>query len=269
MSSSIDDFIHISTGPEPPVPSSSSKHGVSGAFFGSTHGDRWFTEGIIVQSIRSKYPKHHLTVNPGYACDLLAFANSREDAVYLSRSNDRDGLLERQFIPPRRRYNDEKGGSMGERVLLGCFDYVFQENAFVLYIVEGSDGMMGKTRYNYILVPPKAEGEEMSIEEKTSAQKKTDELLAAGSRWMQELHNEVLVFDQGWWQKNRELWENVQESNWEDVILEKEKKEAIIDDVIGFFDSETRYAEFGVPWKARLPPSSDSSTKLTLFNREE
>jgi hypothetical protein len=64
------------------------------------------------------------------------------------------------------------------------------------------------------------------------------------------------VFDQGFWQKNRELWQNIQKSNWEDVILEKGKKEAIIEDVIGFFDSESRYSEFGVPWKVsvcRLP----------------
>jgi hypothetical protein len=34
--------------------------------------------------------------------------------------------------------------------------------------------------------------------------------------------------------------------------LEKEKKEAIIEDVIGFFDSESRYSEFGVPWKVSV-----------------
>jgi transitional endoplasmic reticulum ATPase len=51
------------------------------------------------------------------------------------------------------------------------------------------------------------------------------------------------------WQKNSELWQNVQKSNWEDVILEKSKKDAIIEDVIGFFNGEKKYQEFGVPWK--------------------
>jgi hypothetical protein len=37
--------------------------------------------------------------------------------------------------------------------------------------------------------------------------------------------------------------------NRDDVILEKEKKASIIDDVIGFFNAESRYSEFGVPWK--------------------
>jgi len=34
--------------------------------------------------------------------------------------------------------------------------------------------------------------------------------------------------------------------------LEREKKESIIDDVIGFFNAESRYSEFGVPWKRGL-----------------
>jgi hypothetical protein len=155
-----------------------------------------------------------------------------------------------------RRYNDENGGKFGERVVFGSFDYKFQGSEFLLYIVEGHDGNYGKTRMNYILVAPGEEGKAMSEIKKQDAQKKTDELLAAGSKWMQELHEEVLVFDQGFWQKNKDLYQNIQKAKWEDVILEKEKKESIIDDVLGFFDAEERYAEFGVPWKvSTLTPS--------------
>ena len=46
--------------------------------------------------------------------------------------------------------------------------------------------------------------------------------------YSQECHEEVLVFDQGYWQKNKELYQNIQKSNWEDVILGKERKKAII-----------------------------------------
>lgn len=66
---------------------------------------------------------------------------------------------------------------------------------------------------------------------------------------MQELREEVLVFDQGWWQKNKELYDNIQKAEWEDVILDDEKKQSIVDDVFGFFDGEGKYKDFGVPWK--------------------
>jgi len=66
------------------------------------------------------------------------------------------------------------------------------------------------------------------------------------------------------------LWKNVQKAEWEDVILGKEKKEAIVEDVIGFFDAEKRYEEFNVPWKRGVifygPPGNGKtiSTKALM-----
>lgn len=60
------------------------------------------------------------------------------------------------------------------------------------------------------------------------------------------------MFDQGFWQKSSDLWDNIQKANWEDVILGEDRKRAIINDVIGFFDSREKYEEFEIPWKASL-----------------
>jgi transitional endoplasmic reticulum ATPase len=244
-----DDFVHISGPAESAAPRTSLQPnwqpGVPNDFLENTKGARLFTEGLIVDSIRRHHPKYHLTVTPGYTCDLLGFANAQDDVTYFPHGNPTENLVERQFIPPARRYNDEAGGSFNSGVVFGCYDYIFKGKPFLVYIVEGSDGGFGKTRYNYILVEglPSDLGQEV-------AQKQTDELIAAASKWALELHDEVLIFDSGMWQKNRELWQNIQKSNWEDVILEKSKKDAIIDDVTGFFNKEKRYQEFGVPWKA-------------------
>ncbi|EPE36676.1 P-loop containing nucleoside triphosphate hydrolase [Glarea lozoyensis ATCC 20868] len=260
-----DEFIHISTGPSPARSGSPTN-----AFYDNAEGKRWFTEGVIVESLRAKYPKYLLTINPAYSTSLLGFANSRDDASYSLR--DGGDLVERQFLPPARRYNDENGGAFGESVVMGCYDYIFQGNVFLVYIVTGADGMFGKTTYNYILVAPEADGIDMIATEKVQAQSKTDQLVREATKWGNDLHKEVLVFDQGYWQKNRELWENVQTANWEDVILEKEKKEAIIDDVLGFFDGQERYSEFGVPWKRGVifygPPGNGKtiSTKALMHD---
>ena len=60
------------------------------------------------------------------------------------------------------------------------------------------------------------------------------------------------VYDQGPWTKDKELWQAVQGSQFEDVILDEAIKRAIIRDVIGFFDAKKDYLEFGTPWKVRL-----------------
>jgi transitional endoplasmic reticulum ATPase len=243
---SSDEFVHISTdkatgGIGGPSPWAS----VSQDFFNNTKGDRQYTEGYITASIRQKHPKHHLTISPSYSVNLLGFADSRDDASYSSHIDAKETMIERSFIPPARRYNDELGGAFVDRVIFACYNYNFKGIQFLVYIVDGHDGQFHQS-YNYVLVEDSKEGNQ------TSAQTKVDELLAEASKWTQDLHGEVFVFDQGYWQKNKELWQNIQKSNWEDVILGKEKKEAIIEDVIGFFDSEKRYAEFGVPWKVSI-----------------
>jgi transitional endoplasmic reticulum ATPase len=249
--STFDDFIHISTGPAP-GPGASTWPGsgsVPGDFFDNSKGLRQYTQGLIVDSIRKNHPKHHLTVTNGYI-DFVGFAASRDDIICTPHGDPTQSVIERNFFPPARRYGDENGGSFMSRAVFGCYDYKFQGTDFLMYVVTGAEGQFTMP-YNYILVPI----EDSTTESQASCQKKADELLAAGTNWGQELHNEVLVFDQGWWQKSPELWENIQKSNWDDVILDKERKEAIIDDVIGFFNSQERYAEFGVPWKAcGLPP---------------
>lgn len=48
-------------------------------YLDNSKGERMFTEGLIVDSLRSHYPKHHLSVTPAYSTNLLAFAQSNEE----------------------------------------------------------------------------------------------------------------------------------------------------------------------------------------------
>ncbi len=236
--SSNDDFVHILSGPNP----SPSHPGwtVSQEFFNNCKADRQFTEGFIYDALRAKYPQHHISVVQSYMADFLAFGDASKNVTYSALEDQ--GLVERLFIPPAIRYNDENGGTFADRAIFGCYDYQYKSNKFLVCVADCQDGM-DKNRFSYVLLEYK------NSEEKAAAQKISDELIAEATKFMGELHNEVLVFDQGYWQKNKDLWDNIQKSNWEDVILEQEKKEAIIEDVLGFFNSEARYAEFGVPWK--------------------
>jgi transitional endoplasmic reticulum ATPase len=241
---SFDDFIHISTGPPAGPSPAEYSHGVPADYYDNAKGRRWSTEAMVVGSIRTNHPKHHLTITPGYFyIDFLAFGNASDDVTYSPHGDPADIMAVRKFIPPARRYNDEIGGTFVQLVQFGCYDYVFKGQQFLIYIASGSEGGLSTATFSYILV------EDLTNEGKAVAQKKADDLIAAAAKWTQELHEEVMVFDQGFWQKNKELWQNIQKSNWEDVILENGKEEAIIEDVVGFFNAQKKYEEFGVPWK--------------------
>jgi hypothetical protein len=219
---------------------------VTQEYFDNCKGLIQNTLGLIVDSVRRNYPKHHLTITT--PVDFIGLAASRDDiSCTPSKENPLSAIL-RLYQPPARRFGGEDSGQFSSAVDFGCYDYSFNGTDFILYIVTGQDGIYS-SRYSYILTPV----EDVSPAALACAQKKADGLLAAGVNWQEALHNEVLVFDQGMWQKNQDLYKNIQKANWEDVILEKEKKETIINDVLGFFKSSERYAEFGIPWKVRYP----------------
>jgi len=80
------------------------------------------------------------------------------------------------------------------------------------------------------------------------------ELLVAAGGWSQALHDEVWVFEQGFWDRDARLWEEVQKANWADVILDDEFKTTLRKDVFGFFSSERVYLDLQIPWKVLSSP---------------
>lgn len=70
----------------------------------------------------------------------------------------------------------------------------------------------------------------------------------------------------------------MQKTNWDDVILDDKMKKTLTGTVLRFFDSATKYREFGVPWKRGLifhgPPGNGKTISLkalmhSLFQRED
>lgn len=240
-----DEFVVVNLHPDQPS--------ICDAFNDNATGKRVYTEALVAKLLRDKYPHHHLTITPALEFNLLGYAQARDDASYRIHGEPTHALMERLFIAPDRRRTDTEGGSFSVAIKFAAYDYVFRGDQFVIYMVEGGDGMISKTMRIYILVDPCLSGS-TSVEVSSEAwleraQSLSDELIAVVSEWTLETHDEILVFDGGQWQKNRQLWENVQNAEWADVILDDAKKRAIIDDVASFFDGEKRYGEYGVPWK--------------------
>jgi hypothetical protein len=166
----LDDFVHISNGPTngPPVYPG---HSVAREFYENSKGQRPFTEGLIVDAIRRRHPKHHLTVCLGFTCDFLAFASAGDDASYTVHGDPNELLVEKQFLLPARRYGDENGGRIVDRVVYGSYNYFYKGYSFLLYVIEGQDGMY-KNQYSYLLEGPRADDQEVGS-------KKSEELIAA------------------------------------------------------------------------------------------
>ena len=112
-----------------------------------------------------------------------------------------------------------------------------------------------------------------------SHSKATDALLSAIAAAEQSaIEHTILVYDNGYWSDSRNLYEEVQKTSWDDVILDDKMKKTLTGTVLRFFDSESKYHEFGVPWKRGLifhgPPGNGKTISLkalmhSLFQRED
>lgn len=67
-----------------------------------------------------------------------------------------------------------------------------------------------------------------------------------------EPHQEVYVFEEGYWSKSHELFENIQKSSLDTLVLAPGLKEELRRDATTFFSSEERYASHDIPWKRGL-----------------
>ncbi|CAD0084104.1 unnamed protein product [Aureobasidium vineae] len=235
----------------------------SNAYFEHASGIRVDTNAVVMEAIRREYPQLHLTVIPVNSCNLLAFAASgKAAAAPIDKENDR--LYVRDFAPPARRLTGENG-RLVDSVKFGKFLIDWEGKEYVVYIAEGRDGQgyYPIVRNQYVL---------------SSSVHATEKLLLEAGRFTNSVEGAVLVFDQGYWQKNHELWESIQEAEWSNVILDEGMKHDLIKDVDNFFDGQDTYQKLKVPWKRGViyygPPGNGKTISIkalmhSLYKRKD
>ena len=201
-------------------------------------GLRTSTEIAIVHSLRGRYPEWTVTVTPSGA-GLLPFARAGQAKAELDTQTDSFSAWRIHSPAADRSSGDE--GKMTDRVLFGRYDYQWNDHIFIVYTATFEQGF-GTVENNYVLHrrDHPLVGGRCEI---------TDDLIATASQWSANVHDEVLVFDQEMWTKNKGLWDSVQSASWDDVIMDDGTKDSLIKDVEGFFDSRDDYRELTVPWK--------------------
>ncbi len=212
--------------------------GVFHDFQTHTSHDRVSTTDAIVRSLRERYPDYTITLTPDDT-GIISYANAGQAEAKLDTT---EGTFLRVHKVAKGRSTEEPG-STNDKVNFGRYDYLWEDKVFIVYTVEYCENYFRTEQITFIL--HKKDKKDI-VDGRSSA---TEELIAAASQYSSEPHDEVFVFDQEVWTKNTELWSAVQQSSWDDVILESEMKESLIKDVEGFFDFEHEYKEFAVPWK--------------------
>ena len=212
-----------------------------------TSGVRIHTDSAISHAILEQFPKHCVTSTK---CDLIKYAEAGQATI----RSVKDGpplLLSRDYEPTMWDNTLRDGDSAGiltSRIYFGCYDYIWREHEFRIYIVNAQDSLApaANDRRTYIVSQP-ADHEIAGRSISAAA----DALIVAAGVWMEKSGEEVWVCDQASWQKDRQLWLAVRNTKFDDIIGDEARKVAIGRDTLGFFDAREQYKEYGVPWKVR------------------
>jgi len=226
---------------------------------------RTSTELTMLELLRSTHPEFHVTCTSAQGFDLFGFATAGHASVKLDcdeatmdatrtyKSRAKGATSDEDEAYPRVWY-DTSGtpsasrltateGDLRNHLRFGRWRYFWEAHEYILYEVEYPDprGMLIKL---YFILSPRSKHSA-----KEGPDSLTDQLLLAVGGWSTQLHDEIYVFDDGYWSKSQELWKSVQGASWDEVILDPAMKDTLIKDVQGFFDNEQLYKGLSVPWK--------------------
>lgn len=225
-------------------------------FFHHSSARRTNTDTVIAKALRQQYPNLSLSIAPATTCNLTGYAASGHAQSAPLHDSDDDhvpaSLSWTVYLPPARRM-DGGLGVVAKDTHFEKYLYQWQGHDFIVYLVNGRDGGQSyPTIVNYYVLS-------------TSEELATQLILAAG-RWTSDLHEEIWVFDGGYWAKNAELYQSAMKASWESVILDEEMKKALIEDHLSFFRSRSTYDRLKVPWKRGIiyygPPGNGKTISI-------
>ncbi len=102
--------------------------------------------------------------------------------------------------------------------------------------------------------------------------KLAEEFFTAVCEWSSEVRGEVLVFQDGEWTKNKELFEAIKTATFDNLVLPDKQKQEIQNEFAQFFLSRDVYERYRIPWKRGVlfigpPGNGKTHTLKALVNQ--
>jgi len=187
---------------------------------------------ILAGKIKALYPEHQHMIVLDNAFPLSSYLIAQEISYKVN-----DEFLIHSF--------NQALNKIVPSVKIGVVQFTRKEVDFILYKVVCPDDRMGSITMNVLIFP----GEGQTREER---EKIGEELLTAAYKWNLDVVEEMWIFADGCWKKDKKLWDAIQLSTWDDLVLDPEFSSGLKRDTETFFSSKDIYESLGITWKRGL-----------------
>jgi transitional endoplasmic reticulum ATPase len=158
--------------------------------------DRVSTELAVQQFLHKVHPTHHITRTPLFKCDLLGFA----EAGYATSIPDRKDAYDATRVYKAPKLHESQGqAKLEDDVKFGAWWYSWVGIDFLVYEISYADFIGRPHKYVFVLAPETTQAHD-------GYHPATDRLLLAAGEWTKALHEEIYVFDDAQWRKDKALY---------------------------------------------------------------
>lgn len=126
----------------------------------------------------------------------------------------------------------------------GLLEFKWEDTSFLVYKFAWVSNI-GQKKALYDFVFGTKSSERTDGEEPSDGEKLVTEIY----RWQTSLKDEMWVFQDGAWQKDKEMWKSIQACSWDDIVLERQFQQGLVRDTETFFSSKDIYQSLGITWK--------------------
>jgi transitional endoplasmic reticulum ATPase len=212
----------------------------------------FFTQDLLAKA----YNGYHIARTSPTTCDLLEYAKAGHATATQVIRSDHDAT--RVYRAPASRIEGQTG-KLEDAISFGRWDYTWNNYDFIIYETAHIDRFARVIKLLYILAPQS----DKATHETHHPQ--TDHLLLRSGEWTTSAHERIWVFDNAKWSKDKHLWDSVQSTSWEDVVVSPTVKRKLSLDIDGFFDSRSLYEKSKIPWKRGIIFHGVPGVGKTLF----
>lgn len=190
------------------------------------------TEFIVAQKFKEAHADMQQITILDMFLPLAAFLKSQNVAVKVTETH-------------RTYHFDHAQSIVTSQLKMGMSEFSWAGTDFIVYKVTWSDTTVGG-QVMYMLFF-KAEGEDNTQKDKVG-----EELLTTAYNWDLGLKDEIYVFSEGHWSKDKKLWSAIQMAQWDNLVLDNEFVSGLKRDTDTFFSSREIYESLEIPWKRGL-----------------